>query len=128
MPVGSGGLLSQESSVAQSCLRPRGSTVLFFTATPSGLERRSKSAITASSGTGEWRRGGPIGYGWCASASKWTGEPEHLIFFSAVRPLRQNTSRQNSTGAIRWPPGGSPNGEVPAVITMLLGEEAFTPA
>src|SRR3954447_1385818 len=127
MPWGSGGLLSQDSSVAQSCFLPRGATVPFLIPTESGFERRSKSAITTSSGFGEWRRGGPIGYGWWASTSKWTGEPEQCTFFSAVRPLRQKTSRQNCAGGMRWPPAGSPNGEVPAVTTSLLGETAFTP-
>src|SRR5689334_14718918 len=127
MPFGSGGLLSHESSVAHICFLPRGATVPFFTATESGFDRRLKSAITTSSGLGEWRRGGPMGYGWCASTSKWTGEPGQWTFFSAVRPPRQKTSRQNMAGGTRRPPGGSPNGEVPAVTTTLVLFTAFTP-
>src|SRR5919201_776658 len=120
MPFGSGGLVSQESSVAHSCFLPRGATVPLLTATLSGFESRLMSAITTSSGFGEWRRGGPIGYGWWASTSKCAGDPEHLTFFSAVRPWRQKTSRHHSAGAMRWPPAGSPNGDVPAVTTTFV--------
>src|SRR5215831_13431922 len=120
MPLGSGGLLSQEISVAQICFLVRGATVPFLMATASGFVMRLKSAITTSSGLGAWRRGGPIGYGWWASTSKWTGEPGQRTFFSAVRPLRQKTSRQNIAGGTRSPPGGSPNGEVPAVTTTFV--------
>src|SRR5689334_7424614 len=127
MPFGSGGLLSQDSSVAQTCFFSRGRTVPFLTATDSGFVSRSKSAITTSSGLGEWRRGGPIGYGWCASTSKCTALPGQRTFLSAVRPLRQKTSRQNIAGGTRWPPGGSPNGEVPAVTTTLSEEAALMP-
>src|SRR5919201_3533753 len=127
MPFGSGGLVSQESSVAHSCFLPRGATVPLLTATLSGFESRLMSAITTSSGFGEWRRGGPIGYGWWARTSKCAGELLQRTFLSALRPDRQNRSRHQSAGATRWPPGGSPNGEVPAVTTTLVEAAALRP-
>src|SRR3954451_209834 len=119
MPCGSGGLESQENSVTHSCFFFLGATVPSLSATESGRLIRFQSAMTTSSGLGAWRRGGPIGYGWCASTSKRTGESEHLKGLRALRPRRQNSSRQKSAGGMRLPPGASPNGEVPAVTTTF---------
>jgi len=59
--------------------------------------------------------------------SKRTGAPEQRTRRSALRPRRQNSSRQNRAGWTRLPPGWSPKGAVPAVTTWSLADTDLMP-
>src|SRR5690242_16583789 len=83
MPPGSGGLESQDISVAQiGLVFVLGKTLPAFSATFSGPLSFPMSGTTTSSGLIAWRPGGPIGYGWWARMLNFAGVALQLRAFS----------------------------------------------